>query len=43
MPCPRAGRTLEFLMTIQSNPTVFADRHIGARRLADIDTCLKRK
>jgi glycine dehydrogenase len=28
-------------MTIQSNPTVFADRHIGARRQADIDFMLK--
>ncbi|MET3721656.1 aminomethyl-transferring glycine dehydrogenase [Arthrobacter sp. UYEF21] len=28
-------------MTIQSSPTVFADRHIGARRQADIDTMLK--
>ncbi|MCQ9165592.1 MULTISPECIES: aminomethyl-transferring glycine dehydrogenase [unclassified Arthrobacter] len=28
-------------MTIQSNSTVFADRHIGARRQADIDSMLK--
>ncbi|MFB8369784.1 aminomethyl-transferring glycine dehydrogenase [Pseudarthrobacter sp. NPDC055928] len=28
-------------MTIQSNPTTFADRHIGARRQSDIDTMLK--
>ncbi|WP_113719679.1 aminomethyl-transferring glycine dehydrogenase [Arthrobacter dokdonensis] len=28
-------------MTIQSHPTVFADRHIGARRQADIDAMLK--
>ena len=28
-------------MTIQSNPTVFADRHIGARRQTDIDSMLK--
>ncbi|MFJ4226356.1 aminomethyl-transferring glycine dehydrogenase [Paenarthrobacter nicotinovorans] len=28
-------------MTVQSSPTAFADRHIGARRHADIDTMLK--
>ncbi|MEO6531459.1 MAG: glycine dehydrogenase (aminomethyl-transferring), partial [Specibacter sp.] len=28
-------------MTIQSKPTVFADRHIGARRQSDVDTMLK--
>ncbi|UKA54644.1 aminomethyl-transferring glycine dehydrogenase [Arthrobacter sp. FW305-BF8] len=28
-------------MTIQSLPSTFADRHIGARRKADIDTMLK--
>lgn len=28
-------------MTIESAPSVFADRHIGARRQADIDTMLK--
>ncbi|WP_285242061.1 aminomethyl-transferring glycine dehydrogenase [Pseudarthrobacter sp. fls2-241-R2A-127] len=28
-------------MTIQSQPSVFADRHIGARRQADLDTMLK--
>ncbi|MFJ4262354.1 aminomethyl-transferring glycine dehydrogenase [Paenarthrobacter nicotinovorans] len=28
-------------MTVQSSPTAFADRHIGARRQADIDTMLK--
>ena len=28
-------------MTIQSKPTVFADRHIGARRQTDVDTMLK--
>jgi glycine dehydrogenase len=28
-------------MTIQSLPSTFADRHIGARRQADIDTMLK--
>ena len=28
-------------MTIQSSPSTFADRHIGARRQADIDTMLK--
>jgi len=28
-------------MTIQSNQTVFADRHIGARRQADVDCMLK--
>ncbi|GAA5229953.1 aminomethyl-transferring glycine dehydrogenase [Arthrobacter cryoconiti] len=28
-------------MTIESTPSVFADRHIGARRQADIDTMLK--
>ena len=28
-------------MTIQSLPTTFADRHIGARRQADVDTMLK--
>ncbi|MHA7306221.1 aminomethyl-transferring glycine dehydrogenase [Arthrobacter sp. TMN-49] len=28
-------------MTIQSNPTVFADRHIGARRQSDVDAMLK--
>jgi len=32
---------LEFLMTILSQPTVFADRHIGARRDADIAHMLK--
>ncbi len=42
MPHPsRGGRTLEFLMTIQSIPTVFADRHIGARRQLDIAHMLK--
>jgi methylenetetrahydrofolate reductase (NADPH) len=39
-PCPRAGHTLEFLMTVQSLSSNFADRHIGARRQADIDTML---
>ncbi|MBT2551700.1 aminomethyl-transferring glycine dehydrogenase [Arthrobacter sp. ISL-5] len=28
-------------MTIQSSPSAFADRHIGARRQTDIDTMLK--
>ncbi|MCY0904183.1 aminomethyl-transferring glycine dehydrogenase [Arthrobacter sp. H14-L1] len=28
-------------MTVQSSPTNFADRHIGARRQSDIDTMLK--
>ncbi|WP_211880877.1 aminomethyl-transferring glycine dehydrogenase [Pseudarthrobacter albicanus] len=28
-------------MTVQSKPTVFADRHIGARRQSDVDTMLK--
>ncbi|MET3707806.1 glycine dehydrogenase [Arthrobacter sp. UYEF6] len=28
-------------MTIQSSPSTFADRHIGARRQADVDTMLK--
>ena len=28
-------------MTVQSNPSAFVDRHIGARRQADIDTMLK--
>ncbi|GAB5080771.1 aminomethyl-transferring glycine dehydrogenase [Arthrobacter sp. AD-310] len=28
-------------MTIQSHPTAFVDRHIGARRQADVDTMLK--
>ena len=28
-------------MTVQSSPTTFADRHIGARRQSDIDTMLK--
>ncbi len=28
-------------MTVQSNPSAFADRHIGARRQTDIDTMLK--
>jgi glycine dehydrogenase len=28
-------------LTVQSSPTAFADRHIGARRQADIDTMLK--
>ncbi|MCZ2402996.1 aminomethyl-transferring glycine dehydrogenase [Paenarthrobacter sp. Z7-10] len=28
-------------MTVQSSPSTFADRHIGARRKADIDTMLK--
>ncbi|WP_146072459.1 hypothetical protein, partial [Arthrobacter sp. 4R501] len=28
-------------MTIQSSPSTFADRHIGARRQADIDSMLK--
>ncbi|WP_427174669.1 aminomethyl-transferring glycine dehydrogenase [Arthrobacter sp. 92] len=32
---------MEFLMTIQSTPSTFADRHIGARRQTDIDTMLK--
>ncbi|MFF2245043.1 aminomethyl-transferring glycine dehydrogenase [Arthrobacter sp. NPDC058130] len=32
---------MEFLMTIQSSPSTFADRHIGARRQTDIDTMLK--
>ncbi|WP_426975730.1 aminomethyl-transferring glycine dehydrogenase [Pseudarthrobacter sp. O4] len=32
---------MEFLMTIQSSLSTFADRHIGARRQADIDTMLK--
>ena len=28
-------------MTVQSHPSAFADRHIGARRQTDIDTMLK--
>ena len=32
---------LEFLLTIQSLPTSFVDRHIGAHRQADVDTMLK--
>src|SRR4249919_1003002 len=28
-------------MTVQSSPSTFADRHIGARRQTDIDTMLK--
>ena len=28
-------------MTVHSTPTAFADRHIGARRQADVDTMLK--
>ncbi|MFW0771791.1 aminomethyl-transferring glycine dehydrogenase [Paenarthrobacter nitroguajacolicus] len=28
-------------MTVQSTPTAFADRHIGTRRQADVDTMLK--
>jgi glycine dehydrogenase len=32
---------MEFLMTIQSSPSTFADRHIGARRQTDIDSMLK--
>ena len=28
-------------MTVQSNPSAFVDRHIGARRQTDIDTMLK--
>ncbi|MET1087609.1 MAG: glycine dehydrogenase (aminomethyl-transferring), partial [Arthrobacter sp.] len=28
-------------MTVQSSPTTFADRHIGARRQSDVDTMLK--
>ncbi|MEQ4564616.1 aminomethyl-transferring glycine dehydrogenase [Paenarthrobacter sp. CAP02] len=28
-------------MTVQSTPTAFADRHIGARRQVDVDTMLK--
>lgn len=28
-------------MTVQSSPSTFADRHIGARRQSDIDTMLK--
>ncbi|WP_104043413.1 aminomethyl-transferring glycine dehydrogenase [Arthrobacter sp. ZGTC412] len=28
-------------MTVQSSPTTFADRHIGARRQSDLDTMLK--
>jgi len=32
---------MEFLLTVHSTPTAFADRHIGARRQADVDTMLK--
>jgi len=32
---------MEFLLTVKSTPTAFADRHIGARRQADVDTMLK--
>src|SRR6476659_2058642 len=32
---------MEFLMTVQSSPSTFAARHIGARRQSDIDTMLK--
>ena len=28
-------------MTVQSHPSAFVDRHIGARRQTDIDTMLK--
>src|SRR5688572_13065449 len=41
MPCPSGRPDLEFLMTIQSLPSTFADRHIGARRQADVDIMLK--
>ena len=41
MPCHPGRPDLEFLMTIQSLPTTFVDRHIGARRQADVDTMLK--
>src|SRR6476620_3458438 len=32
---------MEFLMTVQSSPFTFADRHIGARRHSDSDTLLQ--
>ena len=42
MPHPLwCGRILEFLMTIQSSPAIFADRHIGARQPSHIETMLK--
>ncbi len=41
MPELPPGRTLEFLLTIQSLPSVFADRHIGAREQSHIETMLK--
>ncbi|MHA7176805.1 aminomethyl-transferring glycine dehydrogenase [Arthrobacter sp. Sr24] len=41
MPSFPPGRTLEFPLTIQSLPTVFADRHIGAREQSHIETMLK--
>lgn len=40
-PRPRAGHSLEFLMTVQSLSSNFADRHVGARRRTDIDTMLE--
>ena len=41
MPKLSPGRTLEFPLTIQSLPSVFADRHIGAREQSHIETMLK--
>ncbi len=41
MPYLRDGRTLEFLLTIESSPSVFADRHIGARQLSHVESMLK--
>ncbi|MCX2750170.1 glycine dehydrogenase (aminomethyl-transferring), partial [Arthrobacter sp. MI7-26] len=32
---------MEFLLTVQSTPIAFADRHIGARRQTDVDIMLK--
>ncbi|WP_427016449.1 aminomethyl-transferring glycine dehydrogenase [Pseudarthrobacter sp. P1] len=32
---------MEFPLTVQATPAAFVDRHIGARRQADIDTMLK--
>src|SRR6478609_2650259 len=32
---------MEFLVTVTSASTSFVDRHIGARRQADVDTMLK--
>ena len=38
---PCAAQVMEFLVTVNSASTTFVDRHIGARRQADIDAMLK--